>query len=154
MQQQRIIKRREKRVWEEKRDKLMFEYSQFSFYGKSSALLAFELAWVLSKDSMDALWWAIVGVTEQMLSHKIENGEYVLACHNLQGHVSRLMYAANDRNVINNLKITFEQDLRLALYRHWTVEASMRYTMYTSCKLKLWTLRGETRYHELLADMG
>ena len=29
-----ILKRREKRIWEEKRAKILFEYSQFSYYGQ------------------------------------------------------------------------------------------------------------------------
>ncbi|KAG8237994.1 hypothetical protein J437_LFUL017714, partial [Ladona fulva] len=42
----------------------------------------------------------------------------------------------------------------MALYRHWTVESSIRNTMYTACKLKLWTLRGEKKMNELMAEMG
>lgn len=31
---------------------------------------------------------------------------------------------------------------------------SMRYSRYSSCKLRLWTLRGEKKLHELLVEMG
>lgn len=34
-----ILKRRERRLWEEKRDRLMFDYTQFSYYGRSVSLL-------------------------------------------------------------------------------------------------------------------
>lgn len=34
----------------------MFEYSQYGYYGKSSALILFELAWKLAKDNFDVLW--------------------------------------------------------------------------------------------------
>lgn len=44
--------------------------------------------------------------------------------------------------------------LSLALYRHWTVEQSLRHSMYTAVRLKLWTIRGEKRLHQLLAEMG
>lgn len=154
MIEEKITKRRTKRLWEEKRDKLMFEYSQFSYYGKSIAIILFELAWRMSKDNSDLLWWAIVGITEQLIFNKIENQDYVLACQTLQEHVSRLTRARNEQNVYNHLKITYEKDLRLALYRHWTVESSLKYSVYTSCQLRLWTLRGEARLFELLADMG
>lgn len=30
-----ILKRRERRLWKEKRDRLMFDYTQFSYYGHS-----------------------------------------------------------------------------------------------------------------------
>ncbi|KAJ4426617.1 hypothetical protein ANN_26415 [Periplaneta americana] len=125
-----------------------------------SAVLMFELAWKLSKDNIDLLWWAIVGVTEQVLLGKVENQQYVLETGNLQGHVARLSYHGDipdDENSTQNktaLKITYDRDLQLALYRHWTVEASLRHSMYSAVKLKLWTLRGEKKLHELLAEMG
>ncbi|KDR16293.1 cell division control protein 45 homolog [Zootermopsis nevadensis] len=155
-----VLRRRERRLWEEKRDRLMFNYTQFSYYGHSSAVIIFELAWKLSKDNMDLLWWAIVAVTEQILLGKVENYQYVLETGNLQGHVARLgyqgevLYDENSTHHKTALKITYDKDLNLALYRHWTVEASLRHSMYSAVKLKLWTLRGENKLHELLAEMG
>ena len=55
----------------------------------------------------------------------------------------------------NEIKFPYQTlSLQLALYRHWTVEASLRHSMYPAVKLKLWTLRGEKRLQELLAEMG
>ena len=48
-----ILKRRERRIWEEKRTKILFEYQQFSDYGSSTALLMYELAWKMSRDTND-----------------------------------------------------------------------------------------------------
>ncbi|XP_026467961.1 cell division control protein 45 homolog isoform X2 [Ctenocephalides felis] len=152
--EQRILKRREKRLWEEKRNKIMFDYTQFSYYGPSSAIILFELAWKLSKDSMELLWWAIIGATEQLIMDKVETSQYTLDTEVLHSHVSRLIHRANDQQMQSSLKISFERDLRLALYRHWSVEASLRHSIYTACKLKLWTLRGEKKMQELLAEMG
>nr|CAD7415886.1 unnamed protein product [Timema cristinae] len=151
-----IMKRRERRLWEEKRNRIMFEYSQFSYYGRSSAVLMYELSWKLSKDNNDLLWWAIVGATEQILMGKVENQQYVLETGNLQSHVSRLApQPGEDEEELNTaVRITYDKDLQLALYRHWTVEASLKNSSYTACKLKLWTLRGEKRLFELLAEMG
>lgn len=44
--------------------------------------------------------------------------------------------------------------LQLALYRHWTVEASLKYSMSTAISLHLWSIRGEQRLREVLAEMG
>lgn len=52
----KILKRRERRLWEEKRNKILFEYTQYSYYGPSTALQMFELAWKLSRDTNDLLW--------------------------------------------------------------------------------------------------
>ena len=48
-----ILKRRERRIWEEKRTKILFEYQQFSDYGSSTAILMYELAWKMSRDTND-----------------------------------------------------------------------------------------------------
>ena len=48
-----ILKRRERRNWEEKRTKILFEYQQFSDYGSSTAFLMYELAWKMSRDTND-----------------------------------------------------------------------------------------------------
>ena len=57
-----ILKRRERRLWEEKRTKILFEYQQFSDYGSSTALLMYELAWKMSRDTND-----LVGTKELFL---------------------------------------------------------------------------------------
>ncbi|XP_033242746.1 cell division control protein 45 homolog isoform X2 [Drosophila miranda] len=152
--EQRILRQRARRQWESERDRIMFEYTQFSYYGRSTALMIFELAWKLSKDNMDLLWWAIVGISEQLLLGKIESGAYTLELEQIQSHVSRLTNKTNDQNTMSASKISFENDLHLVLYRHWPVTDSMRYSRYASCQLKLWTLRGEKRLHELLLEMG
>ncbi|XP_058835434.1 cell division control protein 45 homolog [Topomyia yanbarensis] len=152
--EQQLLKRRQRREWEDKRIKLMFEYTQFSYYGNSSALLIFELAWRLSKDSIDLLWWAIVGLTEQLLLGKIESSTYTLATDRVQSHVSRLTNKASDQTIQTSVKINFENDLHLVLYRHWSVLDSLKFSIYPACKMKLWTYKGEKVMHELLVDMG
>lgn len=152
--ERRITKRRQMRQWEETRNKLMFDYTQYSYYGRSSAIIIFELAWKLSRDSMELLWWAIVGLTEQLVLEKIESSSYVLESTKMQSHVARLTNKANDQTLQTSIKINYENDLHLALYRHWSVHDSIRHSKYSACKLKLWTLRGEKRVHELLVEMG
>lgn len=149
-----MLKRREKRQWEEKRNQVMFEYTQNSFYGRSSALLIFELAWKQSKDSLDLLWWAIVGVTEQLILGKIESSAYMLESEQIQSHIPRLTNRASDQNIQGAIKINYENDLHLVLYRHWSVYESLKHSVYSACKLKLWTHRGEMTLHEFLVEMG
>ena len=56
-----LLKRREKRLWEEERRGILFSYGRDSYFSTSSALLVYELAWRLSRDNNDLLWWAIIG---------------------------------------------------------------------------------------------
>lgn len=152
--ERQLLKRRQRREWEEKRNQKLFDYTQFSYYGSSSALNIFELAWHLSKDSIDLLWWAIVGVTEQLLLGKIDSAAYTFFTEKMRPHVSRLTNKATDQAIQTSVKILFENDLHLALYRHWSVLDSLKYSIYPACKMKLWTYKGEKVMHELLVDMG
>ena len=47
------------------------------FYGhvnglSQASLVMYELAWKMSRDDNDLLWWAIIGLTEQLLYEKID----------------------------------------------------------------------------------
>ncbi|XP_012266561.1 cell division control protein 45 homolog [Athalia rosae] len=151
-----INRRRTKRLWEEKRTQIMFNYTQYSYYGRSSAVVIFELAWKLSRDNLELVWWSIVGATEQAILGKVESRVTVLETGNLQSHVSRITHRAAeaDKQTATGIKLTYDRDLQLALYRHWTVEASLRHSMATAVSLRLWSLRGENRLREFLAEMG
>ncbi|EFA05648.1 cell division control protein 45 homolog [Tribolium castaneum] len=154
LNEEAILKRRERRLWEAKRFDIIAEYSQYTYYNKASAIAMFKLAWFLNKDDKDLLWLAIVALTEQYILGKIENSQYVLAVGELQSHSNRLRNRSNDTDGLTSLRITYENDLKLVLYRHWSVESSLKYSMFTACKLKLWSHRGSKKLYELLADMG
>ena len=152
--ERRLRKNRERRDWITTRDGILFNYSQNSFYARSSALVFFELAWQMSKDSMDLLWWAIVGVTEQLIMGKCESSTYTLETQKIQSHVTRLSNKMNGSATSTSIRITFENDLYLALYRHWSVKESIKNSVYSACKMKLWTLNGRKKLDELLVEMG
>lgn len=150
-----MIKNRQKREWEKNRDQIIFNYSQFNYYAKSAALTIFDLAWQMSKDTLDLLWWGIVGFTEQLLLGKCESSTYTLEAQKIQSHVSRLNNKTRSNSSAQTaVKISYENDLYLALYRHWSVRESLLNSIYPACQLKLWTLNGKTKLDELLVDMG
>lgn len=150
-----IMRRREKRLWEENREKILFDYYQISYYGESSAHLIFDLAWKMSRDNNQLLWWAILGLAEQYVMNKIEQEKYILIAASMQSHVSRHNRIENGAvNAVSCIKISFERDLNLTLYRHWTLYESMIHSQYTACKFKIWTLKGESKMKQLLAEIG
>ncbi|XP_004945543.1 cell division control protein 45 homolog isoform X2 [Gallus gallus] len=114
---ERTMRRRQRREWEARRREILFDYEQYEYHGTSSAMVMFDLAWIMSKDLNDMLWWAIVGLTDQWVQDKITH-------------------------------------LRLALYQHWSLYESLCNTSYTSATLKLWSVQGQKRLQEFLADMG
>nr|CAG4643303.1 EOG090X08GG [Ilyocryptus agilis] len=153
-----VMRRREKRMWHEKRKKILFNYMQFSFYSSSTALLMFELAWKLSRDSNDLLWWAIIGVAEQQLLGKIDSKTWVMDSGKLQSHMIRLAHLSQQGGdtvaTKDALYITHEKDLNLTMYRHWSLLESLKYSHQTACHFQLWTLKGEKKLNEFLAELG
>ncbi|KAE8291875.1 Cell division control protein 45-like protein [Larimichthys crocea] len=155
--ERRIERQRAKREWEARRREILFDYEQYEYHGTSAAAMFFELAWVLTKDTKDMLWWAIIGLTDQWVHDKITHMKYVTDIATMQRHVSRHNHRNEDEEnslSIDCMRITFEYDLRLTLYQHWSLYESICNSCYTSCNFKLWTLNGQKKLQEFLADMG
>ncbi|XP_002736001.2 cell division control protein 45 homolog [Saccoglossus kowalevskii] len=156
--EQQIEKRRKLRMWEEERQDILFRYEEFSFHGTSSALVLFEeLSWKMSKDTSELLWLAIVGLSSQIVIGKIERDKYVSDVDELNRHVSRHNHPLNDQDMavsVDCLRIAFNRELRLSLYRHWSIFDSLFHSVYTACSFKVWTMKGKKKLHEFLADMG
>ncbi|XP_032509755.1 cell division control protein 45 homolog isoform X1 [Phocoena sinus] len=154
---ERTLKRRKRREWEARRRDILFDYEQYEYHGTSSAMVMFDLAWMMSKDLSDMLWWAIVGLTDQWVQDKITQMKYVTDVGILQRHVSRHNHRHEDKEhalSVDCMRISFEYDLRLALYQHWSLHDSLCNTCYTAARFKLWSLHGQKRLQEFLADVG
>ncbi|XP_064434083.1 cell division control protein 45 homolog isoform X1 [Mirounga angustirostris] len=151
------MKRRQRREWEARRRDILFDYEQYEYHGTSSAMVMFDLAWMMSKDLNDMLWWAIVGLTDQWVQDKITQMKYVTDVGVLQRHVSRHNHRNEDEEnalSVDCTRISFEYDLRLALYQHWSLHDSLCNTCYTAARFKLWSVHGQKRLQEFLADVG
>lgn len=75
--------------------------------------MMFELAWKMTKDSLDMAWWAIIGSTEQTILNKVETRLGVLEAGNLQGHISRLTHRQEiDPNAEQQslVKVTYDRE--------------------------------------------
>ncbi|KAI5929993.1 Cell division control protein 45 [Manis javanica] len=154
---ERTMKRRERREWEARRRDILFDYEQYEYHGTSSAMVMFDLAWMMSKDLNDMLWWAVVGLTDQWVQDKITQMKYVTDVGVLQRHVSRHNHRNEDEEnalSVDCTRISFEYDLRLALYQHWSLHDSLCNTCYTAARFKLWSVQGQKRLQEFLADVG
>ncbi|XP_061241674.1 cell division control protein 45 homolog isoform X4 [Bos javanicus] len=151
------LKRRQRREWEARRRDVLFDYEQYEYHGTSAAMVMFDLAWLMSKDLSDMLWWAIVGLTDQWVQDRITQVKYVTDVGVLQRHVSRHSHRREDEAhalSVDCARISFEYDLRLALYQHWSLHDSLCNTCYTAARFKLWSLHGQKRLQEFLADVG
>ena len=48
----------------------------------------------------------------------------------------------------------YEDELQLTMYRHWSLFESFCHSINFASKFKVWTLKGQKRMHEFLAEMG
>lgn len=152
-----LERRQERRRWKENRNRVLFDYTQFSFYGRASSLVVFDVVWNLGKDDLECLWWAILGLTYQTVMGLIVDQKYTCELQVLQLHLSRLTSASQNESDANRsqfYRVTAQKDLKLVLYRHWNVQASLRHTICSAVKLKLWTVRSEKRLYQVLAEIG
>ena len=109
-----LLKRRDRRIWEEERKSILFSYTRDSYFGSSSAVILYLLAWRLSRDTNDLLWWAIVGHTDLWLSKKLDDDKYMLDTADLQNHVARLNNRAEGESIaVDTLKVFSETELDL-----------------------------------------
>ncbi|KAA8592673.1 hypothetical protein FQN60_018128 [Etheostoma spectabile] len=118
--ERRIERQRAKREWEARRREILFDYEQYEYHGTSASMMFFELAWVLTKDTKDMLWWAIIGLTDQWVHDKITHMKYVTDIATMQRHVSRHNHRNEDEEnslSIDCMRISFEYELPLKQVR-------------------------------------
>ncbi|NWR79139.1 CDC45 protein, partial [Centropus unirufus] len=155
---ERTMKRRQRREWEARRREILFDYEQYEYHGTSVIFM------LLTGQCV------IFGKYFSVLLMKYENtqeeNEHICSCSRmkyvtdigiLQRHVSRHNHRNQDEEnslSIDCMRIAFEYDLRLALYQHWSLYESLCNTSYTSASFKLWSVQGQKRLQEFLADMG
>lgn len=147
--------RRKKHLWRRKRKEILYKYKEFSGHSTAASLVIWELAWKLTRDNNEVLWLAITGLTEQLLHEKTDREVYVTEVHRMQPHVLRLNRSDEEGvSAVNTMRINFGEELRLVLYRHWTLYDSLCNSHYTACRFRVWSMKGHKRLLEFLADMG
>ncbi|KAH7641844.1 cell division cycle protein 45 [Dermatophagoides farinae] len=174
---EQLRKRNAFKKFETKRLQLMNEYEENSHYSYSTAMIFFDLAWKLGKDSNDLLWLVILSVTDKQNTYKLPSDLMKREMGYLSDSMQRLRNIRSDRGFVlninrddaqppgnqqhselvmttNHLNISYEKDLNLKLYREWSLYESLCHTMYTSCGFKIWKLKGHKRLHTFLAELG
>ncbi|NWS42782.1 CDC45 protein, partial [Probosciger aterrimus] len=146
---ERTMKRRQRREWEARRREILFDYEQYEYHGTSSAMVMFDLAWIMSKDLNDMLcltFQSQLQVNVALLVLHAPAAPNCILCS------TEMQYRrATEEVLVLEFCYYF---LRLALYQHWSLYESLCNTSYTSASLKLWSVQGQKRLQEFLADMG
>ncbi|KZV71906.1 CDC45-like protein [Peniophora sp. CONT] len=130
-------------------------------YGQSTAGTVYILATMLERVDNDFLWLAIIGLTHQYATSRISRTAYDSIRSLLADEVARLNAAppSGDPHALaargpDDYGLRAVDELRFALWRHWTLYDSMLHSSYVAGKLGVWKEAGRKRLTGLLAKMG
>jgi cell division control protein 45 len=139
------------------------------YFGLSTAGIVYDLACKLNRSNSDMLWLWIVGLTDQLLYKKIDRTDYeerISICINevvsnpqniYRNPINRIdnedLDIESDQNTIGSIQIE-HKDLRIILYRHWSLYDSLYYSNYIASRLGIWKEPGKRKLNEILAQIG
>lgn len=149
-----------------KRREEILRYYRGSYYAAPVSTLTFELAQQLNACHCDLIWYAIIGLTKQFNMEQIDMEDYNAMIHFFQDEVFTIEARGSvmEEGLIGEAgmkyqpatlatnpaydsgKITFEEEYRFMLYRHWSLYDSMYYSDYIASKLGLYTNPTSRRY--------
>ncbi|TPX34055.1 hypothetical protein SmJEL517_g03210 [Synchytrium microbalum] len=142
-------------------------YSAGTYCGTSVADIIYTLADQLNRANTQLLWLGILGLTDQYLHDRIESKPYRRKVETWNQQVARfadperddidpLLGERNSHSVrgADDTGIRAEDELRLMLFRHWSLNESMFHTSYIASRLGIWREKGRTKLTTLLVKMG
>ena len=147
----------------EMRRSILREYYRTSFYGSSIALLSYEMAGQLNKQSNHSLWLSILGLTDQVVMERIPFQRYLEAVIYFEADVLKFnpeLISIDDENGRERKMnpqhghISREQEYQCLLLRHWTLFDSLLHSRYVCTRLQLWKSGANEKLKHLLAKMG
>ncbi|KAK6908892.1 hypothetical protein I203_102898 [Kwoniella mangroviensis CBS 8507] len=147
-------------VREAHHERIQRYYASGTSYGQSVALTIYLLATVLERADNDILWYAILAVTHQYITSKIDRDSYESFQSIFQDEVVRLNHdpstTSNGTKIPNpdDRSIVKSEELRFMLYRHWNLYESMLHSGYVAGRLGIWKEKGRKKLQGLLAKMG
>uniref|UniRef100_F1KWB4 Cell division control protein 45 n=1 Tax=Ascaris suum TaxID=6253 RepID=F1KWB4_ASCSU len=154
--ERRAIKRARKQQWYARRNDLLWDYYENSWYSISSAVLMLEIAHLAGKSSAETMWCAVVGLNSQLVDHLISLEAYTAVCiDRLRPFIRR--YSPKNISAMKGddvLRISFDKELLLPMYAHWSLYKSMITDEHFVCRTQFWQQRGEAKMRSLLATLG
>lgn len=131
----------------------------------------YDLAAQLSKDSNDLLWYSILGMTDQHVQERVDAGNYALQLLASHEQVEKHNQPDDENDDENNPPanreetdslvhvarrgaISYANEFRFMLLRHWTLYDSMYHSQYVATRLGIWTEQGRTKLKKFLTMMG
>ena len=125
------------------------------------------MAFQLKKDGLEhyaPLWLAIVAATDQYVHARLSHDAYVATVLEFTQRVADTPGADGPETVLledgvvmrafENRRISYKQEYRLMLLRHWTLYDALLHSPFVATRLQTWKEPGRAALHRLLAEMG
>ena len=137
-------------------DRIQKYYDSGTSSGMSVSQTIYLLATVLERADNDLLWLAILSITYQYCSSRIDREQYEAYHELFTDEVVRLNAIPTGSKVPNpdDRSIARSDELRFTLFRSWNLYDAMLHSAYVAGRLGIWREKGRKRLQGLLAKMG
>ncbi|KAL6727855.1 hypothetical protein Aduo_009695 [Ancylostoma duodenale] len=153
--ERRLLKKEAKKQWQKRRRNLLWKYYENAWYSISSAVRMLELAAALNKATPELMWVAAVGLNSQWTDKLITIEAYHDVCiDRMRPFIHRFSPRNSGAKADDLLRVSFEKELPLAMYSHWSLYRAMAVNEHFACKTRNWTQRGDSDVKHLLANLG
>ena len=142
-------------------------YARGSFYGRSTGMIMYDIAYKMNKDRLEnylPLWLGVVSMTDQYLHQRSSHETYTSCVMELASRVSAMANAdasktrsLEDGTIVQafaDRRLQYNEEFRFMLLRHWTLYESMLHSNYVATALQTWTERGRANLNSLFAHVG
>lgn len=151
-------------------------YSSGSYFGQSVSCTVFQMSVALGHVTVDTVWFGIVGLTHSYLAGRISNASYAKYFTLFHDQSDRLTGPAgtsyqlssfsddfspksqpHETTAISNADtaiVSQQNELKLMLYRHWSLWEALFFSPYVATKLGIWREKGRQKLSNFLAAIG
>uniref|UniRef100_A0A914E1S7 Uncharacterized protein n=1 Tax=Acrobeloides nanus TaxID=290746 RepID=A0A914E1S7_9BILA len=130
---ERALRRQQKAQWKRNRANVLWEYYMKTWYSTPVSVMVLELAHELNKCDAGMMWCAAVGLSSQLADKLISMESYNKVCVDRMRPFIRKYSPRNQQAQCKGddvMKISFEADLLLPVYTHWTLYDNAKETFY------------------------
>ncbi|KAJ1366722.1 hypothetical protein KIN20_027475 [Parelaphostrongylus tenuis] len=153
--QRRLMKKEAKKLWSTRRKNLLWKYYENAWYSISTAVRMLELAALLNRATPELMWIAAIGLSSQWTDQVITIEAYHDVCiDRMRPFIQRFSPRNTNARADDLLRVSFEKELPLAMYSHWSLYRAMVVNEYFACKTRNWTQKGDSDVKHLLANLG
>uniref|UniRef100_A0A0K0F5L9 Cell division control protein 45 homolog (inferred by orthology to a human protein) n=1 Tax=Strongyloides venezuelensis TaxID=75913 RepID=A0A0K0F5L9_STRVS len=136
---------------------VLAKYYEFSWTAIASSVFMIELAHSMGKSNIELMWCGVVGLTSQMVDKLITQDAFTNACVDRLAMLIKKFTNSKTGELDKSddkLRLTFDIELLLPLYRHWSLIKSMSQSENYIAKAKLYTQSGVLKMKHLLVQLG